>query len=82
MLFALSLVFCFKLSAQTNTQQNLDSFFKVVLERGDLNGSVLIAENNKPIYQKSFGYADLGKMKPVTNQTVFELIIKKNPLRC
>lgn len=72
-LLGFSVVFCLKLSAQTTTQRNLDSLFKVVSARGDLSGSVLITENGKPIYQKSFGYADIGKMKPVTDQSVFEL---------
>jgi len=39
----------------------LDSFYTRIARAGQLNGNVLIAENGKIIYQRSFGYADQGQ---------------------
>ncbi|WP_231128645.1 serine hydrolase [Chryseobacterium vaccae] len=40
-------------------------------ERGLFNGNVLIAKNNKIIYQKSFGFTDETKQTPLTDQSIF-----------
>lgn len=37
------------------------------------NGNVLVAENGRVIYKKSFGYSDLKKRKPLNDDSVFEL---------
>ncbi|WP_230035977.1 serine hydrolase [Chryseobacterium sp. Bi04] len=40
-------------------------------ERGLFNGNVLIAKNNKIIYQKSFGFTDETKQSLLTDQSIF-----------
>jgi CubicO group peptidase (beta-lactamase class C family) len=51
----------------------LDSFFIEINNNGDINGSVLVAENGKIIYQKSFGYADIQNNIPNTPNTLFQI---------
>lgn len=41
-----------------NKQEKLDQFFSALAENKQFNGNVLIAENGKILYEKSFGYAD------------------------
>lgn len=53
---------CLKIQAQTVTER-LDSLFTAPGNFESLNGSVLIAENGKVIYQKSFGFADFERKK-------------------
>lgn len=60
-------------SATAQTELKLDSLFRTLYKAGDFNGCVLIAENGKPIYQKSFGYADFTTKRLLDNQTMFEL---------
>lgn len=57
------------------TQQTkaFDSLFETLDKQGILNGSILVAENGKPIYQKTFGYANFTTKQLLNNQTVFEL---------
>ncbi|MDP9046982.1 MAG: beta-lactamase family protein, partial [Bacteroidota bacterium] len=54
-------------------QKQLDSLFGTLSAQGYLNGTVLIADGGKPVYEKAFGYADFDKKRPLTNQTMFEL---------
>lgn len=49
----------------------IDSVFQKTYERGLFNGNVLIAKNDKIIYQKSFGFTDETKQTPLTNQSIF-----------
>jgi CubicO group peptidase (beta-lactamase class C family) len=51
----------------------LDSFFSTIDKNGDINGSVLVAENGKILYQKSFGYADAQNKTPNTTNTLFQI---------
>lgn len=51
----------------------LDSFFSTIDKNGDINGSVLVAENGKILYQKSFGYADAQNKIPNTANTLFQI---------
>lgn len=53
--------------------KNLDSLFNIMSKKGQLNGSVLIAESGKPVYQKAFGYANMETKQPLNNETMFEL---------
>ena len=60
------------LSAQT-IPQRLDSFFNSVCNHRQMNGNILVAENGKVVYEKSFGFADI-KNKIVNNDSsVFTL---------
>jgi CubicO group peptidase (beta-lactamase class C family) len=51
----------------------LESFFAAIDKNGDVNGSVLVAENGKIIYQKSFGYADIQNKILNTPNTLFQI---------
>lgn len=58
--------------AQTNPI-GLDNFFSTLSKNHQFNGNVLIAENGKIIYEKSFGYADFSSKKLNTKQTTFPI---------
>jgi len=51
----------------------LDSFYTRMARAGQLSGNVLVAENGKIVYQKSFGYADREQQRPNTAGTEFNL---------
>lgn len=51
----------------------LDSFFSTIDKNGDISGSILVAENGKILYQKSFGYADAQNKIPNTTNTLFQI---------
>ncbi|MEO6979743.1 MAG: serine hydrolase [Mucilaginibacter sp.] len=59
--------------ASAQTEIKLDSLFNTAFKEGSFNGSVLVAENGKPIYQKAFGYANFDTKQLLTNETMFEL---------
>lgn len=63
------------LSAQSPDKQSkaavLNAYFSKLAQNGEFNGNVLIAENGKIIYEKSFGYADLSAKKLNTRSTSF-----------
>ncbi len=59
-------------SAPAKTK-DLDIFFSASARNRQFNGSVLVAENGKVLYEKSFGYADFPNRKPNTGDTVFPL---------
>lgn len=50
----------------------LDTFFQSMCRSG-FNGTVLVAEYGRVIYQKAFGYADFQKKDSLTTQTAFQL---------
>lgn len=58
--------------AQTN-KIGLDYFFTTLSKNQQFNGNVLIAENGKVVYEKSFGYADFSSKKLNSNQTTFPI---------
>ncbi|HTE26042.1 serine hydrolase [Flavitalea sp.] len=49
----------------------LNAYFSKLAENGQFNGNVLIAENGKIVYEKSFGYADLALKKLNVTSTSF-----------
>jgi CubicO group peptidase (beta-lactamase class C family) len=59
--------------AQGQTVHKLDSLFETLDKQHLINGSVLIAEKGKPIYQKAFGYANFETKRLNNDNTVFEL---------
>lgn len=71
LIFLLSLFFHFS-SAQSK-QQLIANYFRKLTDAGQFNGSVLVAEKNKIIYENSFGYADLEKKQPISFSTRFSL---------
>jgi len=52
---------------------DLNNYFTKLAENGQFNGNVLVAENGKIIYEKSFGYADYSIKKPNTRSTSFPI---------
>lgn len=61
--------------AQTDAKvvQKLNDYFTNLADEREINGSVLVAENGKIVYEKSFGYADVETKKLNTRDTEFEL---------
>ncbi|WP_051554698.1 serine hydrolase domain-containing protein [Maribacter antarcticus] len=57
----------------TNNQTLIDSLMKVSYERGVFNGNILVAKNNKIIYQNEFGYSDSSKSKELNPNSIFNL---------
>ncbi|MFN8287707.1 MAG: serine hydrolase [Chitinophagales bacterium] len=51
----------------------LKSFFSAIDKNGDINGSVLVMEKGKVLFQKSYGYADVQNRIPNTENTLFQL---------
>lgn len=51
----------------------LDNFFLTLNKNQQFNGNVLIAENGKIVYEKSFGFADFSSKKLNTKQTTFPI---------
>lgn len=59
---------------QTATLAEMEKRVIKLMEKGDIPGlSLVIIDDDKPVYIKSFGYADLEKKIPVTPDTLFEL---------
>lgn len=63
----------FALPASAQKAEKLDSLFGNLVSNGYFNGSVLVAEQGKPIYEKAFGYANFETKQPLTPETMFEL---------
>ena len=71
----LSFLICFttQFSFAQGHEAVFDSFFSSIDNNGDISGSVLISENGKILYQKSFGYADAKNKIPNTANTLFQI---------
>lgn len=72
----ITILFTNLLSAQKSTEQKtqinqIDSLMTKSYERGLFNGNVLIAKNDKIIYQKSFGFTDETKQTALNNKSIF-----------
>ncbi|MES2275533.1 MAG: serine hydrolase [Bacteroidota bacterium] len=67
------IIFTTIITASAQTEKKLDSLFSTLAKQGYLNGTVLIAEGGKPVYEKAFGYANFDTKQLLTNQTMFEL---------
>lgn len=51
----------------------IDSVMAKSYERGLFNGNVLVAKNNKIIYQKSFGFTDETRQTLLNNKSIFNI---------
>jgi CubicO group peptidase (beta-lactamase class C family) len=51
----------------------LDNFFSTINRNGDISGSLLVAENGKVLYKRSFGYADAQNKIPNSENTLFQI---------
>jgi CubicO group peptidase (beta-lactamase class C family) len=68
------LIFCGGVAhAQQTGYVRIDSIFNKLYDSGQFSGNVLIAANGKPVYQKSFGLADIEKNVPDNPGTRFLL---------
>jgi CubicO group peptidase (beta-lactamase class C family) len=54
-------------------EKALDNFFSTINRNGEISGSVLVAENGKVLYQRSFGYADAQNKILNTANTLFQI---------
>lgn len=59
--------------------KRMDSLLTVMIEHGLFNGSVLVAEDGKAIYQKSFGMASLESKRPNSDTTQFNIASVSKP---
>jgi CubicO group peptidase (beta-lactamase class C family) len=55
-----------------NKTASLDSLFTRLYKQGNFNGNVLVAEQGKTVYKKSFGYADVKRKTPNTEASTFQ----------
>jgi len=62
-----------KSKKETVYANQIDSLMIKSYERGLFNGNVLIAKNDKIIYQKSFGFTDETKQTPLNNKSIFNI---------
>jgi CubicO group peptidase (beta-lactamase class C family) len=51
----------------------LDSLLQRIHKRHDFHGAVLVAKNNKIVYQNQVGYADFRKRAPLEETSIFQL---------
>jgi CubicO group peptidase (beta-lactamase class C family) len=56
-----------------NLHQRLDSLFSTFSRDKGFNGNVLVAEQGKILYKKSFGYANMAKAIPNNDSTAFQI---------
>lgn len=59
--------------AQKDYPALLDQYMKAAVAVNEFSGSVLIAKNAKPVYQKTFGTLDYANTRPLDNHSLFEL---------
>lgn len=62
-----------QISLAQEREKALDNFFSTINRNGEISGSILIAENGKILYQRSFGYADAQNKIPNTASTLFQI---------
>ena len=71
-LYSITLFLISLLKAQDRSSQ-FDSLFNKLHKENKFTGNVLIAENGKPVFQKSYGKAFREKDMDLNSETVFEL---------
>jgi CubicO group peptidase (beta-lactamase class C family) len=72
LLFIVQFVICIYANAQ-NISNRLDSLFDNQYTTDRLNGNVLVAQDGKVIYKRSFGYADIPNKILNNDHSVMEL---------
>lgn len=73
LVFVLSILSNRCFGQQKNQEQQLDSIFSIVYTQNQFNGSVLIAEQGKVIFEKGYGYSNEATKQHNDPQTIFEL---------
>ncbi|WP_036605287.1 serine hydrolase domain-containing protein [Paenibacillus assamensis] len=61
-------------------QQQLETLFNILAERGQFNGAVLVAEQGQVIYDGAFGYANVEKGQLLNKDSIFELASVSKPI--
>ncbi len=61
------------LVADAQLEKQLDSLMTSQFTTGEFSGSVLVTKNNKEIYNKQFGFADLETKRAISKETKFSL---------
>src|SRR4249919_1770367 len=71
----LSLLYVSIATAQPTKQLTMafDSLFQSYFKPGEPGGAVLIVKDNKVIFEKGYGIADIQTKEPVTTQTLFNI---------
>src|SRR5258705_6549972 len=59
--------------AEKHITMSLDSLFRSYFNPGEPGGAVLLVKNNKIIYRKGFGIADIKTKEPITPKTLFNV---------
>lgn len=72
-LIALSLSVVIFAFGQSTRIEILDSLFTALHSKNTFNGNVLIAEQGKIIFQRSYGYADEALKRELDSSSIFEL---------
>ncbi|MEI9909560.1 MAG: serine hydrolase domain-containing protein [Bacteroidota bacterium] len=75
-IFALALLFllgCKQKESGNAVSKQLDEFVTGQQQHFRFNGNVLVAENGKIVFQKSYGYADFDSQCMLNDSSVFEL---------
>lgn len=62
-----------KLKKELSYANQIDSLMAKSYERGLFNGNVLVAKDNKIVYQKSFGFTDETKQTVLNNKSIFNI---------
>ena len=73
MLFLLQLMFSVCLFGQGKLSERIDSLFNSFINSGEPGGAVLIAKNNKILFSKGYGVADINSRETITAHTSFNL---------
>lgn len=72
-LFVVALLAASSVFAQGDVQRKIDGLLKQYHDYGQLNGSVLVADGGKVIYEKGFGMANMEWKIPNTPDTKFRI---------
>ncbi len=62
------------------TYSKLDSIFMLLVKKHDFNGSLLVAKNQKILYQKYFGYSVFEKKDSLNAASLFQLASISKPI--
>lgn len=69
----LSLILCATFLLACNQITDIDTYLQGLHEKGKLNGTVLVIQNDTVLYEQAFGYADGAKEQPLTPDHRFAL---------
>jgi CubicO group peptidase (beta-lactamase class C family) len=71
-IFPLLFISTLHLVAQTR-RTDLEKYFSALVQNQQFNGNVLVAENGKIVFEKSFGYADFSTKRLNSTNTLFPI---------